>query len=373
VCTCVSASITYGIGIPRGHFTHIFVNEAGQATEPEVMIGIKTMSDKTTNIVLAGDPKQLGPIVRSNIARQLGLEKSYLERLMSMDAYEAQSGHGLSVVKLVKNFRSHPAILKFPNERFYMNDLESCGNKNIIRAFEGWKKLPSKKFPIIFHSISGKDDREASSPSFFNIDEVTQVRKYIQLLRDDRQIRVAHNEIGVIAPYHAQCVKIRKMLSGVADEVKVGSVEEFQGQERRIIIISTVRSSRDFVEFDLKHTLGFVANPRRFNVAVTRAQALLIVVGDPNVLSLDPLWRSFLNYVHLNGGWAGPGPTWDTTETVDESGEYDQHIRAAAMTDMNLLARRIEGVVSESVQTGTANEDDDDHDANFDKPWRELE
>ncbi|KAG1738706.1 RNA helicase [Suillus lakei] len=356
VCTCVSASIPY----------------AGQATEPEVMIGIKTMADNATNIVLAGDPKQLGPIIRSNIARELGLEQSYLERLMSMDAYGAQSGHGLSVVKLVKNFRSHPAILKFPNERFYANDLESCGNKNVIRAFEGWNKLPSKKFPIIFHSISGKDDREASSPSFFNIDEVTQVRKYIQLLRDDRQIRVTHSEIGVIAPYHAQCVKVRKMLKGIADEVKVGSVEEFQGQERRVIIISTVRSSRDFVEFDLKYTLGFVANPRRFNVAVTRAQALLIVIGDPNVLSLDPLWRSFLNYVHLNGGWAGPGPTWDTTQTVDESGEYDQHIRAAAVMDMNLLTRRIEEVVAENVQTGTA-EGDDDVDANFDRPWRELE
>lgn len=374
VCTCVSASIPYGIGIPRGHFTHIFVDEAGQATEPEVMIGIKTMADNATNIVLAGDPKQLGPIIRSNIARQLGLEKSYLERLMSMDAYEAQSGHGLSVVKLVKNFRSHPAILKFPNERFYRNDLESCGNKNVIRAFEGWNKLPSKKFPIIFHSISGKDDQEATSPSFFNIDEVTQVRKYIQLLRDDRQIRVAHNEIGVITPYHAQCVKVRKILSGIADEVKVGSVEEFQGQERRVIIISTVRSSRKSVEFDLKHTLGFVANPRRFNVAVTRAQALLIVIGDPNVLSLDPLWRSFLNYVHLNGGWAGPGPTWDTTETVDENGEYDQHIQAAAMTDMNLLTRRIEQVVAENMQTDTDSEDDDnDDDANIDRPWRELE
>lgn len=95
-----------------------------------------------------------------------------------------------SVVKLVKNFRSHPAILKFPNERFYANDLESCGDRKVICAFEGWSKLPSRKFPIIFHSMSGKDDREASSPSFFNIDEVTQVRKYIQLLRDDRQVRV---------------------------------------------------------------------------------------------------------------------------------------------------------------------------------------
>lgn len=109
------------------------------------------------------------------------------------------------------------------------------------------------------------------------------------------------------------------------------------------------------------------------SVAVTRAKALLIVIGDPNVLSLDPLWRSFLNYVHLNGGWAGPGPTWDTTETVDESGEYDQHIRAAAMTDMNLLARRIEEVVTENVQTGMASGDDDDDDANVDRPWRELE
>lgn len=112
-----------------------------------------------------------------------------------------------------------------------------------------------------------------------------------------------------------------------------------------------------------------------FPVAVTRAQALLIVVGDPNVLSLDPLWRSFLNYVHLNGGWAGPKPTWDTMETVDESGEYDQHIRAAAVTDMNLLARRIEWVVGENVKTGATNEgdDDDDGDANADRPWRELE
>lgn len=109
------------------------------------------------------------------------------------------------------------------------------------------------------------------------------------------------------------------------------------------------------------------------SVAVTRAKALLIVIGDPNVLSLDPLWRSFLNYVHLNGGWAGPEPTWDTTETVDESGEYDQHIRAAAMTDMNLLARRIEEVVTENVQTGMASGDDDDDDANVDRPWRELE
>jgi len=85
-------------------------------------------------------------------------------------------------------------------------------------------------------------------------------------------------------------------------EVKVGSVEEFQGQERRVIIMSTVRSNTEFVGSDIRRSLGFVANKSRLNVALTRAQALLIVVGNPIVLSLDPLWRQFLNYIHVRGG-----------------------------------------------------------------------
>jgi len=140
-------------------------------------------------------------------------------------------------------------------------------------------------------------------------------------------------------------------------------------QERKVIIISTVRSSKDFLEYDLRRTLGFVANPRRFNgepyqnivlqspksdhtcmllVAITRAQALLIVVGDPQVLSLDPLWRSFLNYVHNNRGWAGPAITWDPRVPVDEIGGYDRAVREAAKLDMNELTRRLEnGIMAE--------------------------
>lgn len=87
-------------------------------------------------------------------------------------------------------------------------------------------------------------------------------------------------DIGVITPYHAQCLKIRTKLSTFAEDVKVATVEEFQGcvstlltissvltcnQERTVVIISTVRSSQEFLEYDLKHTLGFVASPRRFN------------------------------------------------------------------------------------------------------------
>jgi len=98
VTTCVSASVISGIGLPRGLYSHIFIDEAGQATEPEAFVSIKTIADNSTNIILSGDPKQLGPIIRSGIARELGLEKSYIERLMATEAYDIQTGHGLSCV-----------------------------------------------------------------------------------------------------------------------------------------------------------------------------------------------------------------------------------------------------------------------------------
>ncbi|KAG6825942.1 hypothetical protein H0H92_001791 [Tricholoma furcatifolium] len=365
VTTCISASFASGIGIPRGHYSHIFVDEAGQATEPEVFVAIKTMAGPATNIILSGDPKQLGPIIRSKIACQLGLEVSYIERLMQRDAYNlALEGNGVSVVKLIKNFRSHGAILKFPNERFYEGELVQSGDTKAINRFLGSSYLPNKNFPIIFHGIRGKDDREASSPSFFNIDEVLQVQAYVEKLRSDRP----DDEIGVISPYNAQCRKIRRALSRVSEGIKVGSVEEFQGQERHVIIISTVRSSTEFVEYDIRHTLGFVASPRRFNVAVTRAQSLLIIIGDPTVLSLDPLWRSFLNYVHCNGGWTGSPITWDPTASIDEAGGYDKQISQAAKLDMNHFTRRMEALTLDGVQEGNV-----DDTGNVDRPWRDVE
>jgi len=93
VSTCVSAAIVSGIGMARGHFSHIFIDEAGQATEPEAFVSIKMMADNKTNVVLSGDPKQLGPIIRSGVARELGLEMSYLERLMGREVYSVEGGN----------------------------------------------------------------------------------------------------------------------------------------------------------------------------------------------------------------------------------------------------------------------------------------
>ena len=87
VSTCVSAAFTLGIGLSRGHFSHVFIDEAAQATEAEAMVVVKNAANVSTKLILSGDPKQLRPIVHSAIANELGLSISYLERLMECNAY----------------------------------------------------------------------------------------------------------------------------------------------------------------------------------------------------------------------------------------------------------------------------------------------
>lgn len=100
VSTCISSSVPHSIGVPRGHFTHIFLDEAGQASEPEAMIAIKTLADDQTNVVLSGDPKQLGPIIRSDLAVSLKLGVSYLDRLCERDIYDLEKYNGITYAQI---------------------------------------------------------------------------------------------------------------------------------------------------------------------------------------------------------------------------------------------------------------------------------
>lgn len=87
VSTCISSSLLFATGAPRGHFDYIFIDEAGYALEPEALVPILTIADDSTRVVLSGDPKQLGPIVHSPCALSFGFGKSFLERLMKTVAY----------------------------------------------------------------------------------------------------------------------------------------------------------------------------------------------------------------------------------------------------------------------------------------------
>ncbi|XP_056319481.1 putative helicase mov-10-B.1 [Danio aesculapii] len=321
VCTLVTAGRLVSGGFPVGHFSHIFVDEAGHAVEPEIIISVAgLLNAETGQLVLAGDPKQLGPILRSPFAIKYGLGLSLLERLMTQNELYQKGDTGFDnryVTKLLQNYRSHPSILKVPNELFYDNELKARAEEVSSHEYCTWEHLPKRGFPVIFHGVVGKDERESTSPSFFNTSEIDKIIDYLKklLLTQAKKgiAKISPKDIGIIAPYRKQVEKIRqaikihrelKSLSGI-EELKVGSVEEFQGQERKVIIVSTVRSSKEHMILDDKFNIGFLKNEKRFNVAVTRAKALLIMVGNPIILRTDEIWGRFMNYCIQEGGYTG--------------------------------------------------------------------
>ncbi|XP_033181150.1 RNA helicase Mov10l1 [Mastacembelus armatus] len=308
VCTCSSAGMFYNTGLQLGHFTHLFLDEAGQATEPESLIPICLLSEKEGQIVLAGDPCQLGPVVKSKLATAFGLGMSLLERLMANPLYSRQdSGYNPRLVtKLIYNYRSHEALIKLPSKLFYQGELCFKAPRAIVDSLCQWKTLPKKGFPLLFHGVRGTEMREGNNPSWFNPVEAVQVMLYCCQLAKKLYNPVDTSDIGIIAPYRKQCEKIRVLLGKVGlSDIKVGSVEEFQGREFLVIIISTVRSNESVLSNDLESVLGFLANPKRFNVAVTRPKALLLVVGNPHVLIRDPCFRALLQYSYINGAYLG--------------------------------------------------------------------
>ncbi|KAJ3382431.1 Helicase MOV-10, partial [Entophlyctis sp. JEL0112] len=390
--TLYTVSSLYGMGAfdpiddGTGLFTHIFVDEAGQATETEFWAGIAGAATvflnrlqpstipppdrarfntivgefsnngfrgrpKLPQLVVVGDPQQLGPIVRSDYAEACGYSVSYLERLLtSCEAYErldyAAKGktrykHDQHIVKLVHNYRSHPAILKLYSKAFYDDDLLACAEGDPRLTNLNW--LPNtREFPIVFHGVSGKDDREGNSPSWFNLDEVSIIIGYLKTLLLGEQppfsvkkeqsgkfatkdggifgnafmnmaksssVGITVNDIGIITPYRKQIDKIRLQLKKHGwENVMVGSVEEFQGGEKKVILLSTVRSSSQWVRRDQKFNIGFLCNPKRFNVSISRAKDLMIVVGNPEILCSDKHWNKLVRYCEANDACVGLAP-----------------------------------------------------------------
>lgn len=119
------------IRFPRNHFTHIILDEAGQSVETETLIPLTFLNKQNGQVVLAGDPQQLGPIVISRIARNLSYETSFLSRMLTTvsfykrDEKYKDSGYynPYFLTKLLHNYRSLPSILSVFNDLFYMGEL----------------------------------------------------------------------------------------------------------------------------------------------------------------------------------------------------------------------------------------------------------
>ncbi|KAI8619601.1 P-loop containing nucleoside triphosphate hydrolase protein [Chytriomyces sp. MP71] len=339
-------------------WTHLFIDEAGQATEPESLIPISVVACdplvtksgvKLVRVILSGDHMQLGPIIHSEKARANGLNVSLFERLIRRPLYRDhpesrcaprvlaeigvnnnaagvvdvepnRSGSLLlndlvpPFVNLVRNYRSYPGFLMIPSLLYYGNTLIPAAPTSLTHAFLGNSFLPNPDFPAVFYGIQGMDERclhaeglnESESTTFgwFNSAEAAKVLDTVQSICNLDGVTM--RDFGVISPFREQVKLLRALLrANGLGSVDVGTVEDYQGMERRIIVISIVRSRVKFVNADLAHDVGLVRSPARMNVAMTRAQALLVVVGNPHVLAIDPQWVSFLAFYERNGCYRG--------------------------------------------------------------------
>ncbi|XP_013103383.2 putative helicase mov-10-B.1 isoform X1 [Stomoxys calcitrans] len=279
LCT-VGKLVTGDIG-EMNFFSHIFIDEAGASTEPEALVGIMGIKSSNCRVILSGDHKQLGPILKSERANQLGLGKSLMERLLSCECYgiDDNANYDRSIqARLKRNYRSHPEIVKIFNHLYYKNELIAEAKKEDVNLAAKWCKLPNPNFPIIFQAVHGITEKDTVTPSSRNNLELKVLMWFLRrLLFDgiDGQ-RVAQSDIGIITPYRLQNKLIQYELQDHGwTGVESGSVEAFQGREKQIIVVSLVRSFAG---------LGFVRNPKRLNVILSRPKSLLILIGNPLTL-----------------------------------------------------------------------------------------
>ena len=234
-------------------------------------------------VILVGDHRQLGPVVQSRLSARAGLDRSLFERLI---------GLGLRPVRLQVQYRMHPELTTFPSNTFYEGTLQN-GVTISDRTHTGEFPWPNKQKPMLFINACGVEQISASGTSFLNPAEAAQIEKVVYYLVKSG---VRAQQIGIITPYKGQrtyivnyLVKQGQLNSSLYAQIEVASVDGFQGREKDFIIISCVRSNDGL-------GIGFLTNPRRLNVTLTRARYGLIICGNAKVLARDNLWNNLLNH-----------------------------------------------------------------------------
>ncbi|MCJ8288747.1 MAG: AAA family ATPase [Crocinitomicaceae bacterium] len=249
----------------NSEFDIVIMDEAGQAIEPLAWVVFPFAS----NWVLAGDPFQLPPTVLSKQAAQKGFDISILEKCFK----QCKNIHFLDT-----QYRMRESIAEFSNTYFYDGKLKTPP----AQADNASHVLFYDTAGTGFEERAGEDGR-----SLTNEGELDIIQKIIAA--NDWNME----EIGFISPYAGQ-VQLAK--SVFPKTLKVSTVDSFQGQEMKIIIVSLVRSNAD-------GNIGFLKDYRRMNVALTRAKEQLIVIGDSSTIGLDKFYDKFLKYTETIEGY----------------------------------------------------------------------
>ena len=288
-------------------FDLVVVDEAAQASEPSTWIPLA----RARRAVLIGDPKQLAPIVRSREAAQAGLALSLMSRLMSKTSTsspDASESLGVLSVALDTQYRSHEAISSWCSVESYngrLNAAESVKD-GLLCHLPGVLQTPVTTTPMFMLSTRSNGGRvpvecieRRVGGSYINEGEATIVASHVLLLLKSG---VKASDIAVISPYAAQVRLLRAVFSSALEDVQdsasveVSSIDAFQGREAQAVVISMVRANR-------ARDVGFLADARRMNVAVSRAKRHVSIVGDHKTITNDAFLERLVKHVECVGSF----------------------------------------------------------------------
>ncbi|KNC47817.1 DNA-binding protein SMUBP-2 [Thecamonas trahens ATCC 50062] len=265
------------------HFDVVIIDEAAQALEASCWIPLL----KGKRAILAGDHKQLPPTIKSSRKEvQARLETTLFDRLMAM--HDGTAGHMLKV-----QYRMHAAVCEWASAAMYGGELEAHESvaAAVLADLPGVAETETTLAPAVVVDSTGCDMWEVAdddSGSKYNPGEAQAVAGMVDELLD---AGLSPDTVGIITPYNAQVGHLRSVL---ADDrytgVHIGTVDSFQGMEKEAIVLSLVRSNDN-------GELGFLAEQRRLNVAVTRARKLVVVVCDVETVSKDPFIECLVNHL----------------------------------------------------------------------------
>jgi helicase MOV-10 len=206
VTTFTTAATLIGMGVPKDHFKVILLDEAAQANEVEALIPM-SLAGPSSQVILAGDAKQLGGTVLSAESRRFGMGSSIMERLSSLPIYSSSSS--LLCSHLTANFRCHSAILDCASQVFYSGQLRACGDVSSL-SLSQWRRVHNAAYPVCCIHVEGQDQLAPESPSFYNMYEASTVAVLVAELIEDTGC--AQAEIAVLAPFSKQIETIRLLL-----------------------------------------------------------------------------------------------------------------------------------------------------------------
>lgn len=266
-------------------FDLLVIDEATQATEPMTWIPMT----RAKKVVMAGDHFQLPPTVKSKEAEQQGLGITLFERF-----YEILGESSKQLLE--RQYRMNEKIMGFSSREFYKNLLvaDESVRTQTLAGLPGVAECEDTKEPLLFIDTAGKgfeEKLEEGSESRYNVEEAE-----LLLLQLHKMLGfgVPPEGIAVISPYSAQ---VRFLASRSPEpRVEIDSVDGFQGREKELVIVSLVRSNTE-------GELGFLADTRRMNVAMTRARRKLIVIGDSATLCSIQFYADFMKYAEEAGGY----------------------------------------------------------------------